>query len=360
MSQFTQGGYPPQQQGGYPPQQGGYPPQQGGQSFAGPPMNGTPPQQGGRGMAPPHQQQGGRGMAPQQGGMVPQQGGMVPPQQQQGGRGMAPPQQQQGAAALTGASSSSAAASTVISAQEKKLPSTDDVIHLNVGGVKFSTTKTTLRKYPNTLTAQMFSEENLKSAKPDKNGAYFVDRNGDAFESVLEFLRTGKLLHQSKKVSAAVIKEELRFWRITPTLGEFIDPAPQATLADRIRRQTLDAMYREGRIYIDIFMRLLSQELETASSYGKSQVYLLMGDPSSANKTTRTRTSVIKGKHMHDTNLHKWLTLRRGHLTLLRQAVEREGLKLTINTGLPNHDWIQFIVSWPLDANELKGSFDWE
>ena len=29
---------------------------------------------------------------------------------------------------------------------------------------------------------------------------YFIDRNGDAFEAVLEFYRTNKVIHQSKKV----------------------------------------------------------------------------------------------------------------------------------------------------------------
>jgi BTB/POZ domain len=271
------------------------------------------------------------------------------------------------AANLVGAT----AASNAISEDEKKFASEADVVLLNVGGVKFSTTVATLRRHPGTLAAALFSEDNLKKFKPDKSGYYFVDRNGDAFETVLEFLRTGKLLHQSKKVGEEVVREELRHWRVAPEMVDPVDRSPALTLADRYRARTLQSMMHEGRIYIDHFMRYMMQEMDMAASLGKSEIYMLLGNPdassSSSSKTsslssrrTASTATVGKGKAIHDGNLHKWLTLRRGHLTLARQAIEREGLKCDIRTGLPQADWIQIIVRWPLDANELKGAYLWE
>lgn len=297
-------------------------------------------------------------------------------QQPQGGGG--------GGSGLGGAAGAAVASSSTASAllgghgavnaigeEEKKFVAEEDLLLLNVGGVKFAASKKTLTRYPGTLPAAMFSEENLKKFKPDKNGYYFVDRNGDAFESVLEFLRTGKLLHESKKVSAQVIREELRHWRVAPELVELIDPSPSLSMGDRYRARTMAAMLREGRIYIDHFMRYLAAEMDMAASLGKSQVYMLLGDPdaaaaspsSSSSRTSssrRTSSGPGKGKAVHDGNLHKWLTLRRGHLTLVRQAIEREGLECQIATGLPKTDWIQIVVSWPLHPQELSGSYLWE
>ena len=73
----------------------------------------------------------------------------------------------------------------------KKFLDTNEPITLNVGGIKYQTTLTTLGKYKDCLLYKMF--EGLFSKKPNKDGSYFIDRNGKYFEYILDFIRNGKL-----------------------------------------------------------------------------------------------------------------------------------------------------------------------
>jgi BTB/POZ domain len=93
---------------------------------------------------------------------------------------------------VTGAPGATPGAAASASAPAKpvaKFPKEEDIVKLNVGGVKFQTTLTTLRSRPNTRLSEMFAKETLKDQKPCKDGFFFVDRNGDAFETILEFYR---------------------------------------------------------------------------------------------------------------------------------------------------------------------------
>jgi len=70
-----------------------------------------------------------------------------------------------------------------------------NLVKLNVGGIKYLTTENTLRsKGENFFTALLnnIMKENWKHIT-DEEGYIFIDRNGAAFEAVLEYLRTGKL-----------------------------------------------------------------------------------------------------------------------------------------------------------------------
>ncbi|XP_062860625.1 BTB/POZ domain-containing protein KCTD14 isoform X2 [Trichomycterus rosablanca] len=62
------------------------------------------------------------------------------------------------------------------------------VIQLNVGGWFFTTTISTLRKFPTSRLAEMFTGP-LKLVK-DKEGRFFIDRDGTHFGAVLDYLRT--------------------------------------------------------------------------------------------------------------------------------------------------------------------------
>ncbi len=66
-----------------------------------------------------------------------------------------------------------------------------EIINLNVGGSLFSTTRTTLCAFPDSMLGAMFGG-NMPTAK-DENGRYFIDRNGTLFSYILDFLRTSQL-----------------------------------------------------------------------------------------------------------------------------------------------------------------------
>jgi len=52
----------------------------------------------------------------------------------------------------------------------------DQIINLNIGGVIFSTLRSTLLSYPNSMLNIMFSGK--FPSLLDSNGNYFIDRNG--------------------------------------------------------------------------------------------------------------------------------------------------------------------------------------
>ena len=58
---------------------------------------------------------------------------------------------------------------------------------LNVGGVFFTTLRTTLTRFPDSMLAAMFSGGH--ELQMDSRGAFFIDRNGTYFGYILEFLR---------------------------------------------------------------------------------------------------------------------------------------------------------------------------
>ena len=112
-------------------------------------------------------------------------------------------------------------------------------VHLNVGGLKFTTSVATLTRQPGSMIAVMFSpllRDTPKSTdhaasghfllpEQDANGAYIIDRDGTTFRSILAYLRDGTSLELPEGLERARLRseaeyfllEEVRPWRI---LGE--------------------------------------------------------------------------------------------------------------------------------------------
>ncbi|XP_023659919.1 A-type voltage-gated potassium channel KCND3-like [Paramormyrops kingsleyae] len=89
----------------------------------------------------------------------------------------------------------------------------DELIVLNVSGRRFQTWRTTLERYPDTLLGS--SEKEFFYNEETKE--YFFDRDPDAFRSVLNFYRTGKL-HYPRHECISAYDEELAFFGIIPEI----------------------------------------------------------------------------------------------------------------------------------------------
>jgi len=88
-----------------------------------------------------------------------------------------------------------------------------DIINLDIGGThKITTTKKTLCKKETSGLAAMFS--NPDKYLPKHNGNFFVDRDGDIFVKVIEYLRNNKTPYFPNNESEILFKEELEFWGI--------------------------------------------------------------------------------------------------------------------------------------------------
>ncbi|XP_031429830.1 SH3KBP1-binding protein 1 isoform X2 [Clupea harengus] len=87
-----------------------------------------------------------------------------------------------------------------------------DIIHLNVGGKRFSTSKQTLTWVPDSFFSSLLSGR--ISTLKDETGAIFIDRDPSLFAPILNFLRT-KELHP-RSVDVHLLMHEAEFYGITP------------------------------------------------------------------------------------------------------------------------------------------------
>ena len=87
-----------------------------------------------------------------------------------------------------------------------------ETVHLNVGGHLFITSKSTLLNDPNSILAAMFSQR-FKLEK-QKDGSYFVDRDGTHFRHVLNYLRMGRLPRSVIEEVGDELLEEAEFYNI--------------------------------------------------------------------------------------------------------------------------------------------------
>ncbi|RHZ82270.1 hypothetical protein Glove_110g78 [Diversispora epigaea] len=87
----------------------------------------------------------------------------------------------------------------------------DEHIVLNVGGIKYTTTRSTLASQPNTMLANMFNERNQDMLKCTNQNEYFFDRNGRAFYYVLELYRNNRVIwpRADHKKNIHVSRQEL-------------------------------------------------------------------------------------------------------------------------------------------------------
>ncbi|KAM6902253.1 BTB/POZ domain-containing protein KCTD9b [Xenentodon cancila] len=89
-----------------------------------------------------------------------------------------------------------------------------DWLTLNVGGRRFTTTRSTLvSKEPESMLAHMFREKDVWGNKQDSEGAYLIDRSPDYFEPILNFLRHGQLII-NEGINPLGVLEEARFFGI--------------------------------------------------------------------------------------------------------------------------------------------------
>ena len=117
-----------------------------------------------------------------------------------------------------------------------------DRLTLNVGGRRFETTASTLGAHgssPNFFT-QLIAHDERRAGGADAAAPleYFVDRDGDAFAPVLNYLRTGQL-HVPAGVSEASVREEAAFYCVPlPPARPTHAPGPQPPAQTREAQST--------------------------------------------------------------------------------------------------------------------------
>ena len=96
-----------------------------------------------------------------------------------------------------------------------------DWLILNIGGTKYTTTKTTLlSSEPDSIFNRMFSDvSNWIHTRDPTDNSILIDRSGKYFAPILDYLRHGKLIIEPG-ISVTALLEEAKFYGITSIIDE--------------------------------------------------------------------------------------------------------------------------------------------
>ncbi|KAL2104002.1 hypothetical protein ACEWY4_000870 [Coilia grayii] len=101
-------------------------------------------------------------------------------------------------------------------------------VTLNVGGHLYTTTLSTLQRYPDSMLGGMFRGD-LPTTR-DSQGNYFIDRDGTLFRYILNFLRTSELILPVSFTELDLLRKEADFYQIEPLIHSLNDPKPLYSL----------------------------------------------------------------------------------------------------------------------------------
>lgn len=101
--------------------------------------------------------------------------------------------------------------------------------------------------------------------KPDRNGEYFIDRNGRYFECILDYYRTGQVFVPSS-VPVAAIREEISFFQLPVDERQLIVHGEM--WGDRIGKVAMNRALENGKNALDKLMQHITTALNSAAEHG--------------------------------------------------------------------------------------------
>jgi hypothetical protein len=99
----------------------------------------------------------------------------------------------------------------------------DGVLEINVGGRVFATRRSTLAAVRGSRLAELFGEGSpaFATASRDHDGRVFLDRDGEHFGHVLDYLRRGgQLVGEFSRGTLAQLREDAQYYRLPGLVGE--------------------------------------------------------------------------------------------------------------------------------------------
>ena len=96
-----------------------------------------------------------------------------------------------------------------------------DIVKLNVGGRIYSTSRSILTRYPDSMLGAMFGGNLPLENNTDSDGNYFIDRDGELFRYILNFLRVSKLILPNSFQDTEAFQMEVDFYQIQPLIQAF-------------------------------------------------------------------------------------------------------------------------------------------
>ena len=109
----------------------------------------------------------------------------------------------------------------------------DMVVKLNVGGVEYTTTRSTLLAYPDSLLSSLVLNADAASALNEKVcSRLLIDRDGSLFRFVLNFLRDKRLHLPDTFAEYAQLRQEAEFYRLA-SMAALVDARQRLVVANR-------------------------------------------------------------------------------------------------------------------------------
>jgi hypothetical protein len=126
-----------------------------------------------------------------------------------------------------------------VAAMHKHNEAQEGPVELNIGGYRFETSVQTLRRVPHTFFDAYFNGRYAQDVCAD--GSIFVDRDGEHFRHVLEYMRDGHLSVAEAGSCPSVsllqaLKREFGFYCIELSSVLPLEPEQPDTASSRIRR----------------------------------------------------------------------------------------------------------------------------
>jgi len=121
----------------------------------------------------------------------------------------------------------------------EKVQEFPSIIDLNVGGHVYTTSLSSLTRFPDSMLGVMFSGR--RPVAMDSRGSFFIDRDGPMFRYVLNFLRSSKLNLPDNFQEYGQLMEEADFYQI-PQLIDALNKikSSRSVARNQVIRLTLD------------------------------------------------------------------------------------------------------------------------
>lgn len=158
----------------------------------------------------------------------------------------------------------------------------DSLVQLNVGGTNYMTLQSTLLKFQNSIFPELFD----KSTSVDSvTGAkvIFIDRDGNLFRFILEFLRIGRVELPSNFGELQLLKREALYYKLTEMANQVEERSPSCItvgyrgtfafgrdgLAD-VKFRKLSRILVSGKVNVcrDVFKDTLNDSRDPDTGFG--------------------------------------------------------------------------------------------
>jgi hypothetical protein len=140
------------------------------------------------------------------------------------------------------------------------------IIELDIGGVRYKTTKQTLigdGKKPNFFTGLLNS--GLDASLRDPSGAYFIDREGKYFAPILEYLRTGEVF-LPKDMPPQFVAREAQYYGIDMPINDVVETSMMSFITDEwLENRQLFQDYNAVRDVADGILSIVLTEFKSRS-----------------------------------------------------------------------------------------------